>query len=85
MRKTPEKPGFNANGRYRTRICDLCRVNERATDQKTNDLPSRFDTVAESLHQPLHLDADLPSLADALRDLLDADQRRRLAVELLSE
>jgi hypothetical protein len=27
----------------------------------------------------------LPRLADALRDLLDADQRRRLAVELLKE
>jgi hypothetical protein len=31
----------------------------------------------------LHLDADLFRLADALRDMRDADQRRRLAVELL--
>jgi hypothetical protein len=60
-------------------------VNDRAIDQKTNDLPSCFDTVDESLHQPLHLEADLPRLADALRDLLDAAQRRRLAVELLRE
>jgi hypothetical protein len=28
--------------------------------KKANDLPSRFDTVAKSLHQPLHLDADCP-------------------------
>jgi hypothetical protein len=56
-------------------------VNQRAIDQKTNDLPSRFDTVAESLH----LDADLPDLADALRAMLDPDQRLRLAVELLKE
>jgi hypothetical protein len=53
--------------------------------KKANDLPSRSDTVAKSLHQPLHLDADFPRLADALRDLLDADQRRRLVVELLRE
>jgi hypothetical protein len=53
--------------------------------KKANDLPSRFDTVAESLHQPLHLDADLPDLADALRAMLDPDQRLRLAVELLKE
>jgi hypothetical protein len=53
--------------------------------KKANYLPSRFDTVAESLHQPLQLDADLVQLAERLRDLLDADQRRRLAVELLRE
>jgi hypothetical protein len=33
----------------------------------------------------LHLDADLPDLADALRAMLDPDQRLRLAVELLKE
>jgi hypothetical protein len=53
--------------------------------KKANDLPSRSDTVAKSLHQPLHLDADLVHLAERLRDVLDADQRRRLAVELLRE
>jgi hypothetical protein len=53
--------------------------------KKANDLPSRSDTVAESLHQPLHLDADLVQHAERLRDVLDPDERRRLAVELLKE
>ena len=41
--------------------------------------------VAESLHQRLHLAADLLHFAGLLRDALDTDQRRRLAVELLRE
>jgi hypothetical protein len=41
--------------------------------------------VADPLHQRLHLAADLPHLADALRAMLDPDERRRLAVELLRE
>ena len=46
---------------------------------------SDFATVAELLPQRLPLAANLPDLADALRALLDPDQRRRLAVELLKE
>jgi hypothetical protein len=42
-------------------------------------------TVAELLPQRLPLAANLPDLADTLRALLDPDQRRRLAVELLRE
>jgi len=42
-------------------------------------------TVAEWLHQQLHPAGDLLQFAGVLRDALDADQRRRLAVELLQE
>jgi len=41
--------------------------------------------TAEPLHQRLHQEGELLHLADRLRRLLDADQRRRLAVELLRE
>jgi len=41
--------------------------------------------VADPLHQRLHLTGDLLQFAEALRGALDADQRRRLAVELLRE
>lgn len=44
-----------------------------------------FALVAELLPQRLPLAANLPDLADALRALVDPNQRRRLAVELLRE
>ena len=59
---------------------------ERTGDGSADPLfTERNATAAEPLPILLPLDADLPRLADALRDLLDADQRRRLAVELLKE
>ena len=59
------------------------RTNERRLADPV--FTERNAIAAEPLPISLPLDADLPQLADALRDLLDADQRRRLAVELLRE
>jgi hypothetical protein len=83
--KTPEKPGLNASGQYWIRTGDLCRVNERVDGRFANELTGYSATVAEPLPQRLPLAADLPDLAEALRALLDPDERRRLAVELLRE
>lgn len=41
------------------------------------------ETSVEMLHKPLHSPADLERLAALLRDQLDDDERRKLAVELL--
>jgi hypothetical protein len=59
---------------------------ERTGDaSEVSQITGRNASAAESLPQLLPLNADLPRFAEALRDLLDADQRRRLAVELLRE
>ncbi len=42
--KTPENiwfPGVSNDGRYRTRICDLCRVKAAATNRKRREMPKQ--------------------------------------------
>jgi len=54
-------------------------------DSDLPEIAGDSDAVADPLHQRLHLTGDLLHFAEALRGALDADQRRRLAVELLRE
>ena len=82
--KPGEKRGFSEWSRRESNPRPLhC---ERTGDAaEVSQITGRNASAAESLPQLLPLNADLPRFAEALRDLLDADQRRRLAVELLRE
>ncbi len=73
-----------ASGQGRDRTGDTCIFSARDQRQK-RVICREFEAVAEPLHQRLHLAGDLLHFAGLLRDALDADQRRRLAVELLRE
>ncbi len=55
------------------------------TDSVLPQIAGDSVAVADPLHHWLHLAGDLLHFAGVLRDALDADQRRRLAVELLRE
>ena len=86
--KTPENTrvlrGLSESGRQDLNLRPL-RPERMSDESELPQIAGDSVAVAESLHQRLHLAGDLLHFAEALRGALDADQRRRLAVELLRE